>query len=130
MRGAIPGGFLPTNGTDGQHDDRAAALQLSGYEGSSLESSILGTVFNEQGLSAVWAIQWANDNGVPVLTIDSSNESTLVPELTLTSSQITTVEGFVADGDTVTIPASEIHLGSWSGTAMMIQKGEVKQGRS
>jgi RHS repeat-associated protein len=120
--GNAPGGVLATNGTDGQYGDRLTTLELMAFEGSFLESSVLATVFNADSLSAVSAIQWANDNGDPVLTIDSANESQMISELTIPQSQVSLVQGFVNQGDTVIVPENEITLGAWSGTAMILQQ--------
>jgi RHS repeat-associated protein len=121
IEGGAPGVMLATNGENGQYDDRLNALTLLALEDSFLESSIPESVLSLQSVSAVSGIQWANANGIPVLTINDSNESTLLPELTIPSSQVSFVQGFLNQGDTVIIPRDELTIGSWSGTAMILQ---------
>ncbi len=119
--GGAPGGMIATNGTNGQYEDKLNALTLLATEGSFLESSIPEKVLSLRSVSSVSAIQWANKNDVTVLTINASNESTLLPELTIPSSQVSIVQGFLNQGDTVIIPESELTIGSWTGTGMILQ---------
>jgi RHS repeat-associated protein len=121
VEGSAPDYALPTDGTDGQPNDQLAAARLTWMDESFLESYTLESVFNMSAISAVSGIQWANDNDIPVLTIDSANESSMIGQLNLPSSYVSTVENYVSQGFTVTVPSQLLVMPLWSGTVMHLE---------
>jgi hypothetical protein len=100
-------------------------LLTSGMNGSILEHQIPEQFFstNEnpaQGISAVKALQIANELGIPIYTIDQSNINSILPQLRLDSGTISDIQNAVNAGKIVMVSKSEITLTGWTGCGYMI----------
>jgi len=69
-----------------------------------------------QGVSAVKALQLAEQAGQKIFTITSANASVAIPQLQQSSSVVSEVQNAVAAGKTVTIHEKPISESGWTGT--------------
>ena len=60
-------------------------------------------------------MQVANDAGIPIFLIDSSNRATLVPQLTHTASTVSQIESWLDAGFSVEVPRDPVTLMAWTG---------------
>jgi RHS repeat-associated protein len=95
-------------------NDSARQLIL-GYDGSAEEHAVWENVANTPGISTIKSLQLANQRGIPVFTIDSSNAATLIPQLTIDPSTVASIESEIASGATVTVPRDPTPLNKWNG---------------
>lgn len=89
--------------------------RLLGDDGSAEESNVWEQVANTTGISAVKSIQLANQRGIPVFTITSSNAATLIPQLTIDPSTVAAIQTAVNGGATVIVPRDPTPLNKWNG---------------
>ena len=94
----------------------AALLQLSGFEGSFQEQSVLAAGTGEASISAVTVLQQANAQGVPVATLTPANVASLLPGISAPASVLADVADQLAQGRVVQIPIAELTLQNWTGT--------------
>ncbi len=73
-----------------------------------------------QGISALKAISYANQQGIPIYTIDSTNINTILQQLSLFPETITNIQNAVAAGKVVTVPQSTIQYYDWRGDGYII----------
>ena len=73
-----------------------------------------------EGVSALKALQIANDEGIPIYTINQSNISTILPQLQLSSDVISDIQNAVNAGDIVTVSKNEITYNGWTGVGYVI----------
>lgn len=109
----ITGGF--DFGSDA--DSQKLFVCLSSLQGSVLEGQILNDTFDVGGVSTASAIQWANDNGITIETIDAGNLDIKLSELTLPDYIETDIQNAVDVGCTVTIPGQSLTIEDWTGYA-------------
>ena len=104
---AIPGGlnvdvanaYHQEFALDNNTANDAARNLILGDDGSAEEHAVWEQVANTTGISAIKSIQLANQRGIPVFTITSSNASTYIPQLTIDPSTIAAIESDLAGGD-------------------------------
>lgn len=116
------GKLMINDSTLSSHDAQLNALRLIATNRSMLESYSLERIFNGQGISAVSAIQYSNENGIPVYEINSTNISTLLSQLTVTADIKADIQHYVNLGYTATVPRDIISLTNWSGTGARFEK--------
>ncbi|STY90068.1 hypothetical protein [Moraxella bovis] len=73
-----------------------------------------------EGVSAVKAIQIAQEQGQTVYTITQENYSQIIPKLSLSSGVMTDIRDNVAVGRTVTVHEKTIHYKGWKGSGYII----------
>jgi hypothetical protein len=105
----------------------------SGMNMSALEHSVPEQLFSSptdpaQGISTVKALKIANDQGIPIYTIDQSNISTVLPQLQIDSGAIRDIQNAVNTSKTVTISQSEITFNGWTGVGYIIIDPETGAG--
>lgn len=71
-------------------------------------------------LSAVKALQIANNQGIPIYTINQTNMNTILPQLQLDSGTISDIQNAVNAGEIVMVSKSEITLNGWTGCGYII----------
>ena len=72
------------------------------------------------GISTVKVLTLANEQGIPIYSIDSSNISTILPLLHVSSDVVTDVQNAVNSGEKVIIPQHNIQYNDWNGTGYII----------
>ena len=110
---------------DGDRDKLVQFVLTSGMNGSALEHSVPEQMFSTpdnpaEGISAVKAIQIANDQGIPIYTIDQSNIDTILPQLQISSTVKTNIQNAVNAGMVATVPKTNITFNGWTGTGYII----------
>ena len=100
-------------------------MLISGSNGSALEHSVPEQLFSTpenpaQGISAVKALQIANNQGIPIYTINQSNINTVIPQLQLDSGTKTDIQNAVNAGKIVTVSKTEINFNGWTGVGYII----------
>jgi hypothetical protein len=114
-----------TQATDGDSNNVVQYMLASGLNSSYLEGKVPEQLFSTptnpvQGLSAVKIIQTANDQGIPIYTIDQSNISNVLPQLQLSSDVISDIQNAVNAGEIVTVPQREITFNGWTGVGYVV----------
>ncbi len=110
---------------DGNLDEVKQYMLASGNKASTLEHSVperlFGTTENPvHGISAVKALQIANDQGIPIYTVDQTNFSSILPKLQLDSGAIADIKNAVNAGKEVTVPQTVVNLNGWTGCGYVI----------
>jgi hypothetical protein len=93
--------------------------------GSVLEYAVPEQLFSTlenpvQGISTVKALKIANDQAIPIYTIDQTNIDSIAPLLQIDSGSLTDIRNAVNAGKTIITPKSEITFKSWTGTGYII----------
>ncbi len=115
-----------TQATDGNNNYVIQYMLASGMNSSELENGVPEQLFSTpnnpaEGISAVKAIQIANNKGIPIYTIDQSNISTVLPQLQLSPDVISDIQDAVNAGEIVTIPKTNITYLNWTGIGYIIE---------
>ncbi|MEN8262027.1 MAG: transglutaminase domain-containing protein [Nitrospirota bacterium] len=97
----------------------------SGMSGSALEHSVPEQLFSTpenpaEGISAVKALKIANDQGIPIYTINQTNIDTILPQLQTDSGTIADIQNAVNAGKTVTVSRTDITHNGWTGLGYII----------
>jgi hypothetical protein len=100
-------------------------MKTSGMNGSSLEHAVPEQMFSTQenpveGISAVKALQIANNQGIPIYTIKQSNINTILPQLQVDADVKTAIQNAVNAGKEVTVSKTNITLNGWTGCGYII----------
>jgi len=95
-------------------------MQIEGNYSSYLEHAILEQVFQTEAISAVKAIQLANDQGIPIHTITWSNVNTELPLLQISSQTKTEIMNAVYAGKEALVPERNLTLYDWNGVGYIL----------
>ena len=93
------------------------------HNGSAQEHAIWEELVCVESISTIKSLQLANERGIPIFVIDSSNASTYLPQLTLRASIRNYITAEVNAGATVTVPRDETPLNNWSGVGFIVNNG-------
>mgnify|MGYP001593000232 FL=1 len=98
---------------DGTKDKQLQFMQTSGMNSSALEHSVPEQLFSmpnnpAQGISAVKALQIANEQGIPIYTINQSNINSILPQLQVDNEVKIDIQNAVNAGKEVTVPKTNI----------------------
>jgi len=110
---------------DGDKETPMQFMLYAGFISSSLEHDVpeklLSTPENPaHGVSAVKALEIANDQGIPIYTIDTSNITTILPQLQLDGNTIADIQNAVNAGKVVTVSKTDIAFNGWTGCGYII----------
>ncbi len=110
---------------DGDKNKPVQFMLASGQNSSSLEHSVPEQMYSTtenpaQGISAVKALQIANDQGIPIYTINQANIGNILPQLQLDSGTIEDIQNAVNAGKEVTVSKTDITFNGWSGCGYVI----------
>jgi len=97
----------------------------SGANGSALEHSVPEQLWSTPdnpayGISAVKALKIANDQGIPIYTINQSNIDTILPQLQIDTDAKTDIRNAVNAGKEVTVSKTNITYNGWTGCGYII----------
>lgn len=100
-------------------------MMTSGMNSSVLEHSVPEQLLSTpespaQGISAVKALQLANEQGIPIYKIDQSNIGTILPQLQLGNYFIADIKNAVVSGKVVTISKTNISFNGWNGCGYIV----------
>jgi len=114
-----------TQASDGDNGKVIQYMLASGLNSSELESSLPEQLFSTpeepaHGISAVKVIQIANDQGIPIYTVNQSNISAVLPQLQLPSDVISDIQDAINAGKIVTVPKTDISYNGWTGVGYII----------
>lgn len=109
----------------GSHEKMIGFMRSSGITSSALEHAVPEQMFSTpenpaEGVSAVKALQLANDQGIPIYTITSANLNTVLPQLQLDADTITDINNAVNAGKEVTVSKTNIDFNGWTGCGYIV----------
>lgn len=118
---------------NGNNDAVRQYMRSSGMTASALEHSVPEQLFSSpdnqaQGISAVKALKIANDQGIPVYTINQQNITTIIPQLQVDQPVKDDILNAVNAGKVVTVSKTEISLNGWRGCGYIITNSETGAG--
>ncbi|TAN42406.1 MAG: transglutaminase domain-containing protein [Nitrospirae bacterium] len=114
--------------TQGEEADRKKTfMQISGMQGSILANRVFEDDFGVEGISAAKLMAVARGMQVPVLSIDKTNISAVLPSLNLWPDMKMDITDAVNQGLGVTAPQSEITYLDWKWTGY-IKKDPATEG--
>jgi len=110
---------------DGDNNIKVQYQLASGMNSSALESAVaeqlLATPENPvQAISAVKALQIANDQGIPIYIINQTNIGSILPQLQLYPETIEAIQNAVNAGKEVTVSKTNINFNGWTGCGYII----------
>ena len=106
---------------------------LAGYSSSAFESYIWQEGARMDAVSTVRGMQFANESGIPVLTLNAANWAAQSPLLTSNANAalnypaatMSTLQSTVNAGYTLNIPRSLIQYGNWTGAVWEQEKNDT-----
>jgi hypothetical protein len=118
---------------DGAMDKVKQYMSVSGSTSSALEHSVPEQIYSASNLStnsisAIKAIQLANDQGIPIYTATKDNIGTILPQLSVDSQAISDIVNAVNAGKMVTVQKSNINYNSWNGCGYIIVNPDTGAG--
>ncbi|ADE35641.1 transglutaminase-like domain-containing protein [Methanohalophilus mahii] len=105
---------------DGDSAKSYAFLFSRGMTASSMEKSMLSLSYNVTAYSTSEIIKIAGENGIPILTLNSSNWDNAGSNLNISKNDKTIVENAVDSGYTVIIPRDEVVAGNFTGSVFIV----------
>ncbi|STZ09560.1 Uncharacterised protein [Moraxella caprae] len=113
---------------DNDSNELKGFIQSQGARQSANEHLVPEQLFDDpnttekeaEGVSAVKAIQIAQEQGQTVYTITQENYSQIIPKLSLSSGVMTDIRDNVAVGRTVTVHEKTINYKGWKGSGYII----------
>jgi hypothetical protein len=110
---------------DGDKNTALNFMYASGKTSSALEHAVPEKLFSTEdnpviGISAVKAIKLANDQGIPIYTINQSNINTSLPQLQVDAEVKTEIQNAVNAGKEVTVSKTNITVNNWTGCGYII----------
>jgi hypothetical protein len=108
--------------------DNEKTLQLSlaaGQNSSALEHSVPEQFLSNpdsiaEGVSAVKALKIANNQGIPIYTVNQSNINSVLPQLQIDANIIFDIQNAVNAGKEVTVSKSNIIYSGWTGSGYIV----------
>jgi len=110
---------------DGSNDKHLQFMRTSGMHSSALEHSVPEQMFSTpenpvQGISAVKALQIANNQGIPIYTINQSNINAIMPQLQVDDNVKADIQNAVNAGKEVSVSKTNITYNGWTGCGYII----------
>ena len=81
-----------------------------------------------EGISTVKALKMANDQGIPIYTINQQNISSVLPQLQVDQQVKADIQNAVNAGKVVTVSKSNVSLKGWTGCGYIITDPETGAG--
>jgi len=118
---------------DGNTDKPKQFFLSSGANGSTLEHSVPEQLWSTPdnpayGISAVKALKIANDQGIPIYTINQSNIDTILSQLQIDTDAKTDIRNAVNAGKEVTVSKTNITYNGWTGCGYIIIDPDTGEG--
>jgi type III secretion system FlhB-like substrate exporter len=118
---------------DGNVDTVKQYMLSSGMTSSALEHSVPEQLFSTadnsaEGISTVKALKIANDQGIPIYTINQTNIATTMPQLQIDQQTKDDITNAVNAGKVVTVSKTNITANGWTGCGYIITNPETGAG--
>jgi transglutaminase-like putative cysteine protease len=118
---------------DGNSVTARQYMLSNGMTSSALEHSVPEQLFSTpdnlaQGVSAVKALQLANDQGIPIFTINQGNIATTLSQLQVGQDVKTDIQNAVNAGKVVTVSKTNINFNEWIGCGYIINNPDTGAG--
>jgi hypothetical protein len=118
---------------NGNNNSAKQYMLTSGMTSSALESNVPEMLFSTpdapvKGVSAVKALQLANDQSIPIYTINQTNIATTLPQLHVGQDVIVDIQNAVNAGKVVTVSQTNIIYNGWEGCGYIIINPETGAG--
>lgn len=124
----VPGEFFNAMARDRNDQNLKTYLEIRGLEGSYNEGDVFNQISGFSSVSAVKAIQYANQQGIPVHKINQSNFGTVFPLLQLDSEDLNEIRNGINAGYEAIVPEREMLIGSWRGVGFIIRDPQTFSG--
>jgi len=110
---------------EGDQDKTKQFMSASGVNSSALENSVPEQLFSTpdtpaEGISAVKALQIANDQGIPIYTINQTNINSILPQLQVDSDVKADIINAINAGKIVLVSKTNISFNGWTGCGYII----------
>ncbi|MBI4691578.1 MAG: transglutaminase domain-containing protein, partial [Nitrospirae bacterium] len=105
---------------DGSQQRKKDFLIVAGLGSSSWEDMIIQSFFNIPSVSAARLLKIANQQGIPIYTIDTGNINTIIPQLQTSQEVINNIKNAVNAGKKVIIPKTNVQYNDWNGVGYII----------
>jgi len=118
-------------GKDGDNNKKKSYNIQSGIMGSEMEARVLEQVFsmkNTKALSATRILSIANEQQIPIYTINSSNIPQILPLLQISDKVKSAIECAVNGGMEVIVPGANIQYNGWEGVGYIAINPETGEG--
>lgn len=118
---------------DGDNETAKDYMLSSGMTSSSLEHGVPELLFSTpgntaEGISAVKALQIANDQGIPIYTVNQTNIATVLPQLQVDIQVKEDIQNAVNAGKEVTVSKTNITFNGWNGCGYIVINPETGAG--
>lgn len=118
---------------DGNNDIVRQYMLSSGMTSSALEHSVPEQLFSTpdnkaEGISSVKALKIANDQGIPIYTVNQQNINTTLPQLQVDQDVKVDIKNAVNAGKVVTVSKTNINFNGWNGCGYIITNPETGAG--
>jgi len=118
-------------GRDGENYRKKSYNIESGLMSSEMEARVLDQLFNiknTKALSAIRILSVANEQQIPIYTINSSNIAQILPLLQISDEVKSAIECAVNGGMEVITPGSNINYNGWEGIGYIAMNPETGEG--
>ena len=110
---------------NGNRDFGFQFMLTTGQNSSALEHAVPERLFSTQdnpahGISAVKALKIANDQGIPIYTINKENIGTVLPQLEVSAEVKSEIQNAVNAGKEVTVSKTNITFNGWIGCGYIV----------
>jgi hypothetical protein len=110
---------------DGSMDKVKQYMLSSGSLASTLEHAVPEQLFSTpvktvRGISAVNTLKAANDQGIPIYTIDQANVNTILPILQLNGDVKSDIQNAINAGKIVSVQKTNVTYNGWTGCGYVI----------
>ncbi len=110
---------------DGSRDLVFQFMLTTGQNTSVLEHAVPERLFSTQdnptqGISAVKALKIANDQGIPIYTINQENINMIMPQLEVSADVKSDIQNAVNAGKVVTVSKTNIIFNGWTGCGYIV----------
>ena len=112
----------------GEENKTKEFMVLTGYASSALEHFIWEQKYGPGGISAVKAIQIANESGIPVYDITSANQN-IIDILSISDNAKEDMHNAINAGYVIKTPASNITYSGWTGIGYIVLNPTTGEGR-
>lgn len=118
---------------NGDEATKVQYLLATGMNSSALEHAVPEQLFSTptapvEGVSAVKALNIANDLGIPIYTVTQSNIASVLPQLQVDAQVKTDIQNAVNAGKVVTVSKTDITFKGWTGCGYIITNPTTGEG--
>ncbi|MCR5836633.1 MAG: hypothetical protein K6G88_09000 [Lachnospiraceae bacterium] len=105
---------------NGNNEDEKAYMLQSGIYASAMEHGVLEQFTGVESVSTIKALQYAQENEIPIHSISKENYSEEIVKLNVSNAVLEDIKSAVNTGKIVIIPEETITINQWSGSGYMV----------